>query len=289
MADPFISFILMKNHFHLLVSTPLANLSEFMGSVQTRYGVYFNRKHRQSGHVYQGRFKPLLVEENEYLQWLGRYIHLNPVQTKALETATKAERKTALHAYAWSSYPDYARLRKRRPWLSYDLLERQVKGRSGGSRAYRSYIEAGLATSREEWEKEISSARLAFGSTSFVERIRERYEEQLAESSNKQEDITARRTQGRLGTDEVLAITLEVLGIDTEEVGRRRGGGVYRGILARMLLKYSGMTQREVAEYLGMGTGASVSMRLKALNQELGEDQALARKVKQVERRLGAV
>ena len=75
-----ISYVLMSNHFHLLVQTPQANLSEFMRHFLVTYTVRFNRRNRHAGHVFQGRFKSLLVDEDEYLLPLSRYIHLNPIK-----------------------------------------------------------------------------------------------------------------------------------------------------------------------------------------------------------------
>jgi REP element-mobilizing transposase RayT len=76
-----IAYVLMSNHFHLLVHTARANLSEFMRHFVVTYTVRFNRRHHRSGHVFQGRFKSLLVEADEYLLPLSRYIHLNPIRT----------------------------------------------------------------------------------------------------------------------------------------------------------------------------------------------------------------
>jgi REP element-mobilizing transposase RayT len=70
---------LMPNHFHLLLGTPGGNLSQCLGRLMTAYSVYFNKGHHRAGHLTQGRFAAQLVEGNEYLLKLSRYIHLNPV------------------------------------------------------------------------------------------------------------------------------------------------------------------------------------------------------------------
>ena len=72
-------FCLMTNHVHLVVETPQANLSRFMQRLQTAYTVYFNRRYNQSGHLFQGRFGSSVVDEDEYVLDLSRYVHLNPV------------------------------------------------------------------------------------------------------------------------------------------------------------------------------------------------------------------
>ena len=73
---------LMDNHFHLVAETPRGNISQFMHSVLTGYSVYFNLRHNTCGHVLQGRYGAELVEGNEYLLQLSRYVHLNPVHTR---------------------------------------------------------------------------------------------------------------------------------------------------------------------------------------------------------------
>ncbi len=73
----------MPNHFHLLVCTPKGNLSEFMRHFNISYTGAFNRKYKRSGHLYQGRYKAFLVDRNNYLLEVSRYIHLNPLRVKS--------------------------------------------------------------------------------------------------------------------------------------------------------------------------------------------------------------
>jgi putative transposase len=75
-------YCLMPNHYHLLVETPRGNLSRSLGWLQTTYTVRFNRRHRRSGHLFQGRFKAHLVEADTYSRELLRYLHLNPVRPR---------------------------------------------------------------------------------------------------------------------------------------------------------------------------------------------------------------
>ena len=74
------SYILMDNHYHLVVETPKGNLTKIMHGVNGRYTGSFNRKYRRSGHLFQGRYKGILVDKDAYLVQLSRYVHLNPVR-----------------------------------------------------------------------------------------------------------------------------------------------------------------------------------------------------------------
>ena len=79
------AYVLMNNHFHLVLQTPKANLSEFMRQFNVSYTGYHNRRHQRAGHLYQGRFKAVLVEADSYLLELSRYVHLNPVRVGSIK------------------------------------------------------------------------------------------------------------------------------------------------------------------------------------------------------------
>jgi REP element-mobilizing transposase RayT len=74
------AFVLMGNHYHILLRTNEANLSRTMQWIQTAYSVYYNRNHKRSGHLFQGRYKSVLVEDESYWHILSLYIHLNPIR-----------------------------------------------------------------------------------------------------------------------------------------------------------------------------------------------------------------
>ncbi len=73
-------YCLMSNHYHLLLETPKGNLSQIMRYMNGAYSTYFNMKRKRAGHLFQVRYKAILVEADEYAQELSRYIHLNPVR-----------------------------------------------------------------------------------------------------------------------------------------------------------------------------------------------------------------
>ena len=105
------AYCLMPNHYHLLVGTPRGNLSRAIGWLQVTYTVRFNRRHRRSGHLFQGRFKAQLVEADEYARWLVVYVHLNPVRPRRKGEIIAGERARELDRYEWSSHRDYAGLK----------------------------------------------------------------------------------------------------------------------------------------------------------------------------------
>ena len=141
-----ISCVLMSNHFHMLVQTPNGNLSEFMRHFLVTYTVRFNRRNGRTGHVFQGRFKSLLVDEDEYLLPLSRYIHLNPIRTRQFKKAALSEKCEYLKKYLWSSFAGYCYLRKRIKNIDYDwFLCTYFGGDTAKSRRrYRDYVHHGI-------------------------------------------------------------------------------------------------------------------------------------------------
>jgi REP element-mobilizing transposase RayT len=81
---PCYGWVLMRNHVHLLLRTGQVPMATVMGRLLTRYALYFNRKHRRHGHLFQNRYKSILCEEDPYLKELVRYIHLNPFRAKVV-------------------------------------------------------------------------------------------------------------------------------------------------------------------------------------------------------------
>lgn len=107
------AYVLMTNHYHLLVRTQQANLSRAMQWLGGAYSIWHNKRHQRSGHLFQGRFKSFVVAEKEYLQRLLCYIHRNPLRAGMVET---------LKDYLWSSYPALAYGRHRQDWFDRDLV-----------------------------------------------------------------------------------------------------------------------------------------------------------------------
>ena len=153
------AYCLMGNHYHLLVETPEANLSSSMRQLNGLYTQYLNRRHHKTGHVFQGRFKSILVEKDAHLLSLCRYIVLNPVRAKMVEHPEK---------WKWSSYrptatgqhvPDFLSVN----WILSQFANKQAKARL----LYMKFVEAGFEIQCSPWSNLISQTLL--GSESFVE------------------------------------------------------------------------------------------------------------------------
>jgi REP-associated tyrosine transposase len=116
------AYVLMGNHYHLMAETRQVNLSRWMHWLITAYTVYFNRRHRLAGHLFQGRYKSIVIEAEGYLLSLSRYLHLNPVRGKVIGRADPLQRRQRLRAWRWSSYRGYSGLAKQESWIEEELI-----------------------------------------------------------------------------------------------------------------------------------------------------------------------
>jgi putative transposase len=164
------AWCLMPNHYHLIVETPGGRLSRAIGWLQTTYSVRFNRRHRRSGHLFQGRFKAHLLEADEYARALVRYIHLNPVRTKAGGDAGKAEAWDRLSTFVWSSHKDYAGLRKPPQWRSTQWLSFFGASKRAATKEYLRFMRLSLEEPVQAPWKELR-AGLVLGGEEFANRI----------------------------------------------------------------------------------------------------------------------
>src|SRR5438093_6105807 len=167
-------FVLMGNHFHLVAQTRRPNLRRWMHWLLVSYTVYLNRRHRQSGHLFQGRYKSFLVQGGDYLLGLSRYVHLNPVRGVSLSRGTPVERRKRLRGFKWSSYPGYAGLSAAFPFVQEAMVFGELRGPGRAERLrYRRFVEDGLL-------REIANPfeavqwQAALGDESFVQKLRDR-------------------------------------------------------------------------------------------------------------------
>jgi putative transposase len=150
------AYCLMSNHYHLLIETPSANLSQGMQLLNGVYTQRFNRASKRSGHVFQGRFKAILVEKESHLLELARYIVLNPVRARAAQSA---------RAWSWSSYRATAGLVDVPEFLTVDWVLSQFGAkRASATRAYRQ------GCKYDVWEDLRAGSLL--GSDEFAERMK---------------------------------------------------------------------------------------------------------------------
>jgi putative transposase len=159
------AYCLLDNHYHLIIETPDPNLSLGMRQLNGVYTQAFNRAHQRVGHVFQGRFKAILVEKGSHLLELCRYVVLNPV---------RAGMVTQPGNWRWSSYKVTAYGGKVPEVLTIDWVLGQFAERKVAARQqYRKFVADGMAMRKRPWEKLVGQVFL--GSENFVARMREHF------------------------------------------------------------------------------------------------------------------
>ena len=268
-------FCLMTNHVHLVFESPQANLSRFMQRLQTAYTVYFNRKHGQSGHLFQGRFGSSVVNEDEYILKLSRYVHLNPVFVKAHRDKADRERVQVLRDYPWSSYRSYIGKCARLDFVDYGPILEMIDD-SGKRRdaAYRRFVEAGIRNIDTAFIDSRQKCRFCIGSESCRKRIGDVYGG-LLKGRAKKEDVSFRREGGFYPVENVLEVALEVLDADPTSLKKRGMNSMVRPVAAYALCRYGGLTQRQAAEVMGLRSGVAVSLQIKKLHEQMDSDRRL--------------
>lgn len=130
------AYCLMNNHYHLLIETPKANLSQVMRGLNGRYTKYFNKTFHRMGHIFQGRYKSIIVQKDSYLLELSRYIVLNPVRAGLIQNPED---------YIWSSYCATIGQCECPKWLAADnLLAEFHNQRIEAMRLYQKFVNQGI-------------------------------------------------------------------------------------------------------------------------------------------------
>ncbi|MFQ5851397.1 MAG: transposase [Candidatus Binatia bacterium] len=272
-------YVLMGNHFHLVVETPKGNLSEFMRRFNVSYTGYYNRRHGRVGHLYQGRFKAILVEADSYLLELSRYLHLNPVRVGSVQQRGYREQMRYLEKYKWSSLPGYLSYDRRSPWVVYG----EVLGYVGGSRKrYAEFIEDGLQRGyATPWEG--LKAQVVLGRDAFWEGIRRKWK---GSGQDRREQPTL-RLWWKVDPEEVVQKVASYFEVDREELRRKRSRHRdERAVAMEMLYRHCGLRLREVGVWMGGMDYGAVSRERGRLRAKMEHSRQLRRWARDIEERL---
>jgi putative transposase len=255
---------LMDNHYHLLLETPQGNLSQIMQHVNGAYTNYFNTKRKRSGHLFQGRYKAILVEADEYAVELSRYIHLNPVRIGAVADPV---------SYRWSSCADYADFRKPPNWLKRDF----ILGFFGTAECnaipkYRIFINDLLG---KEAENPLVQAVVGtiLGTPEFVERIREEYEERMLQDRNLP---VPPRTTPKVDLERIVASAQAAFGERKRQAEK---------VAIHLAHRYSGLKLREIGSRFGL-KDSGVSEVSRRVSKELAKDEIFQQAVEKLRKEL---
>jgi putative transposase len=246
-------FCLMTNHYHLLLETPRANLQSILHHINTGYTNYYNAKKRRSGHLFQGRYRAILVEKDIYALELSRYIHLNPVRAGILKDPIQ---------YPWSSYSAYCGKKNKWKWLQRGFILTQVsKKLRKAIREYRAYVQRGMTEKQDDPLKK-TLASTVIGSEEFAEWVREKW---IKREANR--EVPALRAMLKKPELSFIKATCEdLLGKDNLESRR---------MALYLSHRISGLSLKDIGEYFDGISISAVSQNSLRQEKRFKENQKL--------------
>lgn len=271
------AFVVLSNHFHLVLKTPRPNLARGMQAFLSAYANAWARRHHFCGHVFQGRYRTELIEDETYLWTVTRYVHLNPVRARLVEHPA---------AWPWSSYPGYAGAGRRLEWVAYDELLASWAGEFGGADAegeYRRFVAAGLAEApASPW----SEARHGWvlGSAEFVARLGE-----LVSGAPPREPRRESRQLRAAELSSVCDAVCQTYQVDRSTLRRRGSRAEARAALAYVARLHSEATNEELAEMLGVTRADSVPNLTRRFASWVMEREDVRERLRRLEDRLRQV
>jgi putative transposase len=269
------AYVLMDNHYHLLVETPEGNLVSGMKWVQGAYTQRYNRRHRVVGHLFQGRYKAVIVDEQEedYFAVVSSYIHLNPARAGLIQIG--AER---LKRYRWSSYPWYLnRVGKRAVWLrtervmgSLGLGPQEVKGYEGyiEGRVLELASKARYKELEEEWK--VLRRGWYLGGKGFVEKLQEHLEMVMHGRRRESYSGDTKTAHDEAAAERELQRAFRALGLKEGEAEQMPKGAAEKVVLAWWLRRRTTVTLRWVSERLVMGHYTRVTQAIRRTERRPG-------------------
>jgi putative transposase len=264
-------YCLMTNHYHLLVETPEANLSRAVQWINQSYAAYFNRKQHRQGHLFQGRFKSILVEADEYLKELSRYIHLNPVRAGIVAKSD---------AHLWSSYSAYIGKTKRPEWLETRwLLSQFGQKNKDAKQQYRAFVEMVDAVTFESPEKELTSG-VILGTANFVKWVKETF---VKPREDDKEIPQLKELKKSVEVETILDAVGSEFGCTRAEIlDKGRKGNLARDMAVYLARDLTGKSAQSLGAYFGGISGAGITMRYKHISRETAQSRHLGARLKKL-------
>ena len=267
------AYCLMRNHFHLVLETPNANLVAGMRWLLSSYTLRLNHRRKLFGHVFSGRYKALVVDGsgNGYLRTVCDYVHLNPVRANLLRSEDR------LLAYPWSSFGWYLAAPDHRPfWIRTDRLFGE-HGIPQDDAAGRQQFERTMEIRRAEHDRESQEWKpvrrgWCLGSDQFRDRMLELIDGQMGDHHSGE----MKRESAEAKAERIIAEELKRLGWTQADLHLRLKTDPCKIAIATRLRKETILPIKWIAERLHLGTWKSAKTRLQsAKTQRIPSDEQL--------------
>ncbi|MCU1347736.1 MAG: hypothetical protein JWO56_766 [Acidobacteria bacterium] len=254
------AYVLMTNHFHLVVQTPEANLSRGMHWLNGSYAAWFNRVHERSGHLYQGRFGAQLIEKETHLMEVLRYVALNPLRANMVQRLEK---------YRWSSYRATAGFDPAPKWLDVgSALAMFHAEREPAQAYYREFVLSKVESTERLWDQVINGIYL--GTETWTKTMRAEVESKPRSTDHP----LPHRAVGRPKMHAIVDAVAKAAG-ETPETIRSREGSVLRRLVSWIGWHEGLVTLRTIAASLRLRSEGHISNLIKRCDRELGVDPIL--------------
>lgn len=254
------AYVLMTNHIHMVLELTAANLSLGMQWLNGTYSQSFNRRYKRVGHLVEGPFKAVLVDESNYMFEVLRYVVLNSVRAKIVAHP---------HLYPWSSYRSTAGLAPVPDWLAVDnVLALFATDREIAQSRYRDFVQNGIGRDRAPWDDLVGQIYL--GSEAWIESVRTKVEAKPRADAHP----GAQRDVSRRAMAHVVTSVASALGMD--EGWLRHGRGGTPRMIAAWLGCYEGrLSLTAIAAGLRLRSSGHVSTLIRRCDQQLANDASL--------------
>jgi len=260
------AYVLMDNHYHLLFRTNRANLCRSMQWFGATYTKRFNLRHNRNGHLFQGRFKNMLVQDDAYLLQLSYYIHRNPLRAGMVRRIAD---------FKWSSYRAYAYGKRHQSWLNTNVILSQFVNVKDQHQAYRENIQK--YSKDEQWVWEDLRHGLFVGTEKFVKKIKKRYLPDIPHAELPHQ----KRVIKDVNIETVLSKAAGLLKCDMdlyrESTRITKSDKADRDLLIYIAWQLGVATNQEIGEKFGL-TYSAVSQRVSVIKAIINKDKELERK-----------
>ncbi len=261
------AWVLMTNHFHLIIQTPEPNLSAGMHWLNGGYASWFNRRHKRWGHLFGQRFDAKLIQKETYFRNALCYTVLNPVRAKMVERPED---------YRWSSYHSTAGLSLAPGWFDVEgALEMFAPDRELAQEYYRASVAERIGSTECLWDQLINGIYL--GTEEWAKSVRR----VLVSKRRSREHPRMQRAVGRPKIGEVLHAVASVTGTGVAQLKASRGGPLRR-LIAWIGWNESLMRLREIAKVLGLRSLGHVSNEIRRSQREFEDDPRILDLVQRV-------
>ncbi len=259
------AYVLMTNHFHLLIETPLPNLNQVMHYLNGSYTNFVNLKNGHRGHLLQGRYKAILVDRDNYLLELSRYLHLNPVRAGIVKMPED---------YRYSSYRTYIS-KNSRNIICRDLVLKMISvNQENAINLYKKFVEKGIDIRAESPLKNIYGG-VILGDQEFVRTTLCKLE---AEVTQKKGISHGREFKKQADVKEIIDSVSALLEVSPNEIFGNRNKLV-RGIAIYLIKRYTGWTNKQIGERLGNISDFAVAKIYQRFLEKMEKEEILRKKV----------